>query len=85
MRRRKEWFARTVDVYLVLWWLPTGGLPYIVERNVAKLTGKRQMRYLTGVSRTEFAVSSFPPSLWNNSAARVRGVAPSSITVPSPA
>jgi Domain of unknown function (DUF3291) len=31
MRRRREWFERLADAYLVLWWVPTGTLPTVVE------------------------------------------------------
>jgi heme-degrading monooxygenase HmoA len=31
MRRRREWFERLADVYLVLWWVPAGTLPTVVE------------------------------------------------------
>ena len=27
MRRRKEWFERTADAYVVLWWVPAGQRP----------------------------------------------------------
>ena len=31
MRRRREWFERLADAYLVLWWVPAGTLPTVVE------------------------------------------------------
>src|SRR5262245_27632758 len=31
MRRRKEWFERMVEAYLVLWWIPRGHRPTIDE------------------------------------------------------
>jgi hypothetical protein len=31
MRRRREWFDRLADAYLVLWWVPAGTLPTVVE------------------------------------------------------
>jgi Domain of unknown function (DUF3291) len=31
MRRRREWFERLADAYLVLWWVPAGTLPTPVE------------------------------------------------------
>jgi len=31
MRRRKEWFERMAQAYLVLWWVPRGHRPTIVE------------------------------------------------------
>jgi len=36
MRRRKEWFARMGEAYVVLWWVPCGHRPSIREA-VAKL------------------------------------------------
>jgi hypothetical protein len=31
MRRRREWFEKMVEAYLVLWWVPKGHLPGIEE------------------------------------------------------
>jgi hypothetical protein len=31
MRRRREWFERLADAYLVLWWVPAGHRPTVVE------------------------------------------------------
>jgi len=31
MRRRKEWFERMVEAYMVLWWVPAGHEPTIEE------------------------------------------------------
>ena len=31
MRRRREWFERMVDAYLVLWWVPKGHVPTVEE------------------------------------------------------
>jgi hypothetical protein len=31
MRRRREWFERLADAYLVLWWVPRGHSPTVVE------------------------------------------------------
>jgi len=31
MRRRKEWFERLSEVYLVLWWVPRGHRPGVAE------------------------------------------------------
>lgn len=31
MRRRREWFERMVEAYLVLWWVPQGHRPTIEE------------------------------------------------------
>ena len=40
MRRRKEWFARMREAYLVLWWIPAGHRPSLVEAE-AKLAHLR--------------------------------------------
>ena len=31
MRRRKEWFERTKEAYVVLWWVPKGHRPTVAE------------------------------------------------------
>jgi Domain of unknown function (DUF3291) len=31
MRRRKEWFERIPEAFLVLWWVPTGHRPSVTE------------------------------------------------------
>ena len=31
MRRRRDWFERLADAYLVLWWVPAGTLPTVLE------------------------------------------------------
>lgn len=31
MRRRREWFERTSEAYLVLWWVPRGHRPDVAE------------------------------------------------------
>jgi len=31
MRRRREWFHRMADAYMVLWWLPAGTIPTVAE------------------------------------------------------
>ena len=31
MRRRREWFERMVEAYLVLWWIPAGHRPTVTE------------------------------------------------------
>ena len=31
MRRRKEWFERTREAYVVLWWIPKGHRPTVAE------------------------------------------------------
>jgi hypothetical protein len=34
MRRRREWFERTVQAYLALWWIPAEQLPTIADAKV---------------------------------------------------
>lgn len=41
MRRRKEWFQRMSQAYVVLWWIPRGHRP-AVEEAIAKLELLRQ-------------------------------------------
>ena len=41
MRRRREWFTRMADAYLVLWWVPVGHHPTIAEA-VARLEQLRK-------------------------------------------
>jgi hypothetical protein len=36
MRRRKQWFERMSEAYLVLWWVPSGHRPSVAEA-IAKL------------------------------------------------
>jgi Domain of unknown function (DUF3291) len=31
MRRRREWFTRMADAYMVLWWVPAGHQPTVAE------------------------------------------------------
>jgi len=31
LRRRREWFERFADAYLVLWWIPAGTLPTVAD------------------------------------------------------
>ena len=31
MRRRRQWFERVADAYLVLWWIPAGTLPTVAD------------------------------------------------------
>lgn len=41
MRRRKEWFERMPEAFLVLWWVPRGHRP-TVDEAIAKLTLLRE-------------------------------------------
>ena len=34
MRRRRQWFERLTDAYLVLWWIPAGTLPTVADAKV---------------------------------------------------
>ena len=34
MKRRREWFSEMVEVYIVLWWVPTGHQPTVAEAQV---------------------------------------------------
>lgn len=36
MRRRREWFEKMVQAFLVLWWIPAGTVP-TVEQALARL------------------------------------------------
>ena len=40
MRRRKQWFERMSEAYLVLWWVPRGHRPSVTEA-IAKLEALR--------------------------------------------
>jgi hypothetical protein len=31
MKRRREWFMRMADAYMVLWWVPAGHEPTVAE------------------------------------------------------
>jgi hypothetical protein len=41
MRRRREWFERMSEAYLVLWWVPGGQRPTL-EQAIARLEALRQ-------------------------------------------
>lgn len=41
MRRRREWFERMSEAYLVLWWVPEGHIP-TTDEAVARLAHLRQ-------------------------------------------
>ena len=41
MRRRREWFARMTDAFVVLWWVPAGHRPSVTEA-VARLEALRR-------------------------------------------
>ena len=57
MRRRREWFERMEQAFLVLWWVPQGHVPTVAEA-VAKLEKLRQV----GPSAEAFTFRhAFPP------------------------
>jgi Domain of unknown function (DUF3291) len=57
MRRRRKWFERLADAYLVLWWVPAGTLPTVVEAR-ARLEALRR----DGPTPEAFTFQSpFPP------------------------
>src|SRR5688572_12001664 len=57
MRRRKEWFGRMREAYVVLWWVPQGHRPDVSEA-IAKLELLREK----GPTRDAFTFrSAFPP------------------------
>jgi heme-degrading monooxygenase HmoA len=57
MRRRRQWFERLDDAYLVLWWLPAGTVPTVAEAKERLETLRRQ-----GPSPEAFTFRSpFPP------------------------
>jgi hypothetical protein len=59
MRRRKEWFERMADAFMVLWWVPQGHIPTMDEA-LKKLELLRQH----GPSPEAFTFrSTFPPPL----------------------
>jgi heme-degrading monooxygenase HmoA len=35
MRRRRQWFEKPADAYMVLWWIPAGTVPSIPDAEVA--------------------------------------------------
>jgi hypothetical protein len=57
MRRRREWFERMSEAYLVLWWVPSGHRPGIAEA-IAKLDALKK----NGPGPQAFTFrQSFPP------------------------
>ena len=57
MRRRKEWFERTREAYVVLWWVPRGHRPTVSEA-ISKLDLLRAQ----GPTREAFTFRhAFPP------------------------
>ena len=57
MRRRKEWFERMREAYVVLWWIPRGHRPTVTEA-IAKLDLLRAK----GPTQDAFTFrSAFPP------------------------
>ncbi len=63
MHRRKEWFQRMKDAYMVLWWVPRGHRPTVQEA-IARLERLRQ-EGPTGAAfnfRQAFAAPDAPPA-----------------------
>lgn len=57
MRRRREWFERMPDAFLVLWWVPKGHRP-----NVAEAMAKLEILRSKGPTGEAFTFrKSFPP------------------------
>jgi len=57
MRRRKEWFERMAEAYLVLWWIPAGHRP-----DVAEATARLDLLRRNGPTADAFTFrQSFPP------------------------
>ena len=57
MRRRKEWFERMADAYMVLWWIPEGHRP-----DVAEATARLDLLRRIGPTAEAFTFrQSFPP------------------------
>jgi Domain of unknown function (DUF3291) len=57
MRRRREWFERMNEAFLVLWWIPKGHRPSIAEA-IAKLEALRA----NGPAQSAFTFrQAFPP------------------------
>lgn len=57
MRRRREWFERMVEAYMVLWWVPAGHRPTVAEALV-------RLEKLRAEGPTPFAFTfrqAFPP------------------------
>lgn len=57
MRRRREWFEKMADVFLVLWWVPAGHIPDLHE-------AAERLRQLAAVGPTPQAFTfreAFPP------------------------
>jgi hypothetical protein len=57
LRRRREWFAKLDDAYLVCWWIPAGQVP-TVEEAVERLERLRQ----EGVSDEAFTLRDIRPA-----------------------
>lgn len=57
MKRRREWFERMGEAYMVLWWVPRGHRPTVGEA-IARLTALRRQ----GASAQAFTFrETFPP------------------------
>jgi hypothetical protein len=57
MRRRKEWFERMEDAFLVLWWVPAGHRP-----NISEAIARLDMLRANGPTADAFTFrTAFPP------------------------
>jgi hypothetical protein len=63
MRRRREWFSRMAEAYLVLWWIPVGTTPTLVEA-IERLVHLREH----GPSPYAFTIREAWPALGSTSA-----------------
>ena len=72
LRRRREWFERMVEAFLVCWWVPAGSVP-TVEESLVRLGRLRR----DGVSDDAFTLRDRRPppvassAAWNDSASSV--------------
>jgi Domain of unknown function (DUF3291) len=71
LRRRREWFERLDDDYLVCWWVPAGQLP-TVDEAVARLESLRA----DGVSDEAFTLRSLRPAPAGNGREAPRAAEP---------
>jgi hypothetical protein len=69
MKRRREWFERLEDFYLVLWWVPAGHRPSVQEA-IARLEHLKQH----GISREAFTFRELYPMPGTPSTDRAPGI-----------
>lgn len=67
MRRRKEWFARMAEAFMVLWWVPNGHRP-----TVAEAQAKLELLRSQGPTAAAFTFGkTFPPPIPSASESRL--------------